>query len=357
MNPESNEPAGDQTPQSRPRAERVQPPSPENELWDLDETPLEKATPLVPVNRAQTAPRRPEEELPEPPQQPVKPTPKAVDLQPRNLKPPKPELQPRPCPLGDRVRPYGSDLGELDTSDWEDAPVAASEPEPVPVQQPAPAVESPEPAPPASTEAAPEPAVPEILSETLPEEPEAKPATAPAAPAHEPARMSTLEKAGLISLAVLLLFAAAAFVIVSVKKLPSDESLTKAADFPVKGRLLTVKRVETFWRKPAEHDTARRETKLLPVLTLDADGGPAALRIFFRNAQGEVVGDSVTRSVQSGTLEFAATAGFETEGLHAAYRTGESKPWKVEVYEAPSVDSPRQEFKKLFESPISPDRR
>ena len=53
----------------------------------------------------------------------------------------------------------------------------------------------------------------------------------------------------------------------------------------------------------------------------------------------------------------AATAGFEDIGMHAAYRTGQSKSWSVEVREAPSEDSPVQDFKKLFEMSISTDRR
>jgi hypothetical protein len=43
--------------------------------------------------------------------------------------------------------------------------------------------------------------------------------------------------------------------------------------------------------------------------------------------------------------------------MHAAYRTGGSKPWTIEVFEAPSETTPGKDFKRLFEMNISTDRR
>ena len=80
--------------------------------------------------------------------------------------------------------------------------------------------------------------------------------------------------------------------------------------------------------------------------------------MFFRDQDGLVTGDAVTRAIQPGVpLQIAATAGFEDVGMHAAYRTGQSKPWTIEVLEAPSATSANAEFKKLFEINISTDRR
>jgi hypothetical protein len=239
-------------------------------------------------------------------------------------------------------QPLNAEMGELDTSGWEDAPAVTSHAEPESVSN--------------------EPLSP-VLEET-PAAPAMEPAEeAPAAPAMEPVAESAGsfplgkgEKTVLALLALLLLAAAIAFVVISADRLPSDQSLSSKTDFPLKGERVGVQQVTTFWRPPGERDTARRDTKLLPVLVVHTEGGPAALRVFFRSAQGEVIGDPVTRSVSSGETEFAATAGFDTDGMLAAYRTGESKPWKIEVYEAASVDSPRQQFKKLFEIPISSDR-
>jgi hypothetical protein len=43
--------------------------------------------------------------------------------------------------------------------------------------------------------------------------------------------------------------------------------------------------------------------------------------------------------------------------MHAAYRTGESKPWKVEVYEGGGENVSKESFVKLFEMDISAERR
>ena len=56
-------------------------------------------------------------------------------------------------------------------------------------------------------------------------------------------------------------------------------------------------------------------------------------------------------------LVIPATAGFDDIGMHAAYRTGGTKPWTVEIYEAPSENASGKEFTKLFETHISTDRR
>jgi len=313
--------------------------SKEDELWDLEDASA-TATPLIPVNRAKP-------DLSSPPIQ----LGKAIEQQPRQVG------HTRINPSGKRKTPFQSephrssagDMGDLDATGWEDA--STTEPlEPAP-KAPVLHTPSPEPA------KIPAPVEPEggALSPRALREPEV--ASQPAKPASPRAKFTAVEKGGLALLGALLLLAAAAFLVASWKRLPANPTLAKSTDFPVKGNLVTVKQVATFWRVPTEKDHVRRETKMIPVITLEVEGGPAGLRVFFRNAQNEVVGDSVSRTAQSGTLEFAATSGFEADGMHAAYRTDDSKPWKVEVFEAPTADSPRQEFHKLFETPISSDRR
>jgi hypothetical protein len=341
MTSDPNEPDAGSTPPPPPRLD-VPKESSESDLWDLDDTPA-TATPVVPVNRAKPDLSSPPIHLG-----------KAIEQQPRQVG------HTRIAPTGRRKTPFQSDphrssvlgdMGELEPAGWEDAPATQT---PAPILK-EPALQS------ASSEAAkvsppaePSPATPaqaptesEVMREPAAE---AKPST-------PSAKLTPVEKSGLVLLAVLLVLSAAAFVIASWKRLPSNPTLAQTTDFPVKGQLVTVQQVATFWRVPTEQDHVRRETKMIPVITLEVEGESAGLRVFFRNAQNEVVGDSVTRTARSGTLEFAATAGFEADGMHAAYRTGESKPWKVEVFEAPSADSPRQEFHKLFETPISSDRR
>lgn len=350
MTSDPNDPDAGQIPAPRPRPDVPKKESSEDELWDLDDTSA-TATPLVPVNRSKP-------DLSSPPIQ----LGKAVEQQPRQVG------HTRIDPSGKRKTPFQSDpnrpstvgdMGELDTTGWEDASaVEASAPAsktPAFRTTPLEPEETPSPVEVTSPLVQPQTPVPSQASEETESVNErANPSTKPPSPR---AKLTVVEKGGLVLLAVLLLLSAVAFVIASWKRLPANPTLAKATDFPVKGNIVTVKQVATFWRVPTEQDHVRRETKMIPVVTLEVEGGAAGLRVFFRNAQNEVVGDSVTRTAQSGTLEFAATAGFEADGMHAAYRTGESKPWKVEVFEAPSADSPRQEFHKLFETPISPDRR
>lgn len=174
--------------------------------------------------------------------------------------------------------------------------------------------------------------------------------------------LSKVERLGLVALASLLVISGIVISYYTLKRLPTESARVKANDFPVKGKLVTILSAESYWRAPIttgkDADTVRRGTQLLPVLDVTSSGGPAAIRVFFRNSDRDLVGDAVNRSVQSGsTLHIAATAGFEDVGMHAAYRTGQSKPWTIEVYEAPSENSPGQDFKKLFEMNISTNRR
>lgn len=174
--------------------------------------------------------------------------------------------------------------------------------------------------------------------------------------------LSKVERAGMVALLVILLIAAGVIFFHAIHRLPTESARLKANDFPVKGSHATILAAESYWRAPIMEgenvETFRRGTLLLPVVKLKASGGPAAIRVFFRNSDGQAIGDAVTRTIHAGTpLQVAATAGFEDVGMHAAYRTGQSKPWTIQVYEAASENSPVQDFKMLFELDVSTDRR
>jgi hypothetical protein len=174
--------------------------------------------------------------------------------------------------------------------------------------------------------------------------------------------LSKLERVGLIALMVVLLASALTILIISLNRLPTDFHKAVSHDFPIKGSHFSIRSAKTFWRVPVTDgpnpDTCRRGTQLLPVVELDLAGGPAAVRVLFRNEESVLQGDAVTHAVRGdGKLNIAATAGFEDLGMYAAYRTGGSKPWTLEVYEAPSQDTPGRDFKKLFEMDITTDRR
>lgn len=174
--------------------------------------------------------------------------------------------------------------------------------------------------------------------------------------------LTKTERVGMITLVVLLIGVALSILIISLNGIPTESVKASERDFPIQGEKLTVKSATSYWRAPIidgpEADVFRRDTQLLPVLEVGLSGGPAAVRVLFRNDERTVVGDAVTRTVHSdGVMKIAATAGFDDLGMHAAYRTGESKPWTIEVYEAPSEDTAGKDFQLLFEMNISTDRR
>jgi hypothetical protein len=154
-------------------------------------------------------------------------------------------------------------------------------------------------------------------------------------------------------------------------------SFTRDSDgqpsYPLKGELAWVESAQTFWREPVRSGEtrdvgARRKVVIIPVLELTLDAahsGGGSLRVIFRNAEGNPVGDPITRSFGAGRFEasdsptasFAATDGFTEDGDFQAYRTGKGKLWTADVLEGPPGDSAASSFKKLSSIPILPDRR
>ncbi len=170
--------------------------------------------------------------------------------------------------------------------------------------------------------------------------------------------LNKFERIGLITLAVMLVVGSVFFLTQSINRLPTEAERVRSQDFPVKGTRIQVDTAATFWREPGESDVVRRGTALVPAAEISVSGGSGAIRIFFLNDRGERVGDPINREVSGTTkISFSATAGFEDLSMHAAYRTGETKPWSILVLEGESTNAPGEAFKKLFEMSISTDRR
>lgn len=170
--------------------------------------------------------------------------------------------------------------------------------------------------------------------------------------------LSKVEGVGLIFLLALLLIGGGVVFFNSIGRLPSGSELGQSKAFPVEGMLLTIERAESSWREPSAADTVRRGTQLFPVLNLTVSGGPAVLRVFFRDGDGKVVGDAVSRSVvEAGDLEIAATAGFEEAWMHDTYSTSGGAPWTIEILEGPSQGASAAEFKTLLKLNVSTGRR
>lgn len=174
--------------------------------------------------------------------------------------------------------------------------------------------------------------------------------------------LSLIERTGMIVLATFLVLAGLFIYQQSIYQLPNESNHAGKPDFPLKGTLVTVDSATSYWRAPVNEgpkvDTYRRGTVLLPVLVLKISEGRGAIRVLFRNNEGETMGDAVTRTIQGAdTFEIAATAGFDDVGMHAAYRTGGLKPWKIQVFEASTENASGQDVKKLFELNISTELR
>jgi len=341
----------------------------EQDLWDLaDDSETPAAASPAPEEAAENPPEAPAEQAP----QPVTLTPRGLRKEEfpfRAKQPPKPRKIQKGEPTADGVaetlpvsisktpapppRKVEDAFDDLDASD--EAPPSKVSPKPSAKQKaPEPSPSKPEPesaaivSEPAPTEAAP--------AESEEKEDEATPTVAPA-PILPKVSVSKVEKIALISVLAILALGSIFFILNSVYKIPEKHVWLKEGDFPIKGKSLEAVKAHTYWRTPAAGE-GRIGTALLPVIELDLTGGPAAVRVFFRNAKGESAGDAFTKSISgSANLKIAGTAGFEDLGMHAAYRTTDTERWIVEVYEGPSIDAPIDTFKKLFELPISTDRR
>lgn len=174
--------------------------------------------------------------------------------------------------------------------------------------------------------------------------------------------LSKAERISLFVLLALLVAGGLAIVVFSLKRLPTESASTRTNRFPIKGSMVQVESAISYWRPPITDgpspEIVRRGTQLLPVLELEFSGGKGAIRVLFRDEERTVVGDAVTRVVSgAGRVVVHATAGFDDLGMHAAYRTGGSKPWTIEVYEAASATAQGKDFHRLFEMNISTDRR
>lgn len=211
---------------------------------------------------------------------------------------------------------------------------------------------------------------------SVPPTPKAPPETQPleSKPNGAPPKVSTtplspVERSGIIALALSFIGLA----IWGISALSADLSTSSASDLklhlPAAGQHATVSAIDTFWRTPIadgeNRDPVRLGVRFIPVIEVTlAEGSSGVIRVLFRNRDGLVMGDSITRAFKNGTFtssgtataEFPATDGFEQDAQINAYQVG-SNPWTFQVLEGPSADASGSDFKPLLEGPISPNRR
>lgn len=186
-----------------------------------------------------------------------------------------------------------------------------------------------------------------------------------AASPHSPnffASLNLIEKACLFAILAALIATATLAVVHFSKAIPVDSDISKKVSLPVEGKLVRVTGVETYWRDPntdgESSDIVRRGVKLIPSIKIQASGKSGAIRVFFRDSEGDLVGDSSTVAISGEeTLSISATDGFTDMSMHASYRTGEKARWMIQAYEGPAIDAPIEQFHPLFETEVSTDIR
>lgn len=170
------------------------------------------------------------------------------------------------------------------------------------------------------------------------------------------------ERIALSALFGVLVLAAVMAISFFFNRVPTRPIIPEKPDFPISGKLIEIRSASTYWRKPIttgdNPETVRRGTAFIPVLRLSLHAEPCAIRIFFRDQDGVVVGDAINRMVSGDQdIEIPATAGFDDIGMHAAYRTGEQLLWTVHILEGPNLSADRKEFRKILETQVSTDVR
>ena len=169
--------------------------------------------------------------------------------------------------------------------------------------------------------------------------------------------LSLIEKATLAVLAAALLgLAIYSYTWLYKKNLTAEEA---KLELPVQGDFITISNFSTHWTEGTGNST-----KILPVasITLDPEANATgALRIYFRNAESNIIGDPITLAVSNSkfvvtqshnikisddgaTAEIISSDGFNQEGDFSAYVLDKNMAWKAFVFEADRASAPGREF-------------
>ena len=133
----------------------------------------------------------------------------------------------------------------------------------------------------------------------------------------------------------------------------------EAVNFPAKGALLSVNRIDAVWREPRPGETVRPGANIVPVVGITLGGGSGYLRVLFRDEAGKIRGDSLVEKVDEGQVASGATyTGVCSEGYTTSMRliecqAGRLEPWVVQVYESKEYDMSIDEWTliAMFEMP------
>ncbi len=174
--------------------------------------------------------------------------------------------------------------------------------------------------------------------------------------------LTIIEKTSMTAIVVALMITAALANIHFNKDIPVGSEISEKVSLPVEGKILSVSAYETYWREPDTQgetpDIVRSGVKLIPTIKIQTSGNSGAIRVFFRDEEGTLVGDSTTLAISGDkSLTISATNGFTDLSMHTSYRTGNTPRWIIQILEGPAIDAPIEAFKTLFQTEISTDIR
>ena len=138
---------------------------------------------------------------------------------------------------------------------------------------------------------------------------------------------------------------------------PDEPEILVSKDFPLKGEHVEVTLADSYWREPVlegpDADTVQADIAFVAVLEMKLKGS-GGIRVLFRNADGEVVGDPVTHEVKGeGGFSAVCTSGLKDVGALAGYQSGQGGSWVAEFYEAASGASSADDYALLFKMNVS----
>ncbi|MEJ6573343.1 MAG: hypothetical protein QNL01_08165 [Akkermansiaceae bacterium] len=146
----------------------------------------------------------------------------------------------------------------------------------------------------------------------------------------------------------------------------NDAVTADTLELPVEGKHATITEFTTFWKSPGKAPGIKLGAIVVPAasITLSDDSNTGALRIYFRNATQDSIGDPITISFQNGkfkngtnSIEVSASDGFHLKGDFHAYQMDKSLAWKVDVLEASSSAATGSSYTILFDTPVAPTMR
>ncbi|NWK54327.1 hypothetical protein HW115_01800 [Verrucomicrobiaceae bacterium N1E253] len=188
-------------------------------------------------------------------------------------------------------------------------------------------------------------------------------------------KLNPLEKVSLSLVAAAFLGAAIwAYLWLYDQNIIEDEG---AIQLPLQGEFISISDFSTHWVSASQFKEIKMGAKVLPAASMtldDASPSSGALRIYFRNVNGDYIGDSITLTVRDGqftnsnqpntrfdndhrTATVIASDGFHQEGDFNAYVLDEQMAWKIQVLEAKTSAAAGKDFEEIIHTKVGRQRK